>query len=171
MYICLSATAVWRDCTLGIRECRCGTLGCKWPRYTEVCVCVDTFNFSPLTRKEGWTGSDLRSKSLTHHLHLSPPNSVAFSWIRSTQVHYSSSSCSTTMAHNRSNKTGAWGEIMMHDRVGPFISVFYNGCRVEVIKLRHHYNERAPLIETRWDSGGLCRNCISQLSDWGGGFN
>lgn len=105
-----------------------------------------------------------------HHLHLSLTAAGFFS-IRSAQVCFSSSSssCSTT-AHNRSNKAGAQGEIMMHDRVGPFISVFYNGCRVEVIKLQHHYNERAPLIETRWGSGGLCRNCTSQLCHWGGGL-
>lgn len=173
MYICLSATAVCqKDRTEGI-QCVC-----VW-EYTSVTWCwwlgrqgsTETRNFSPHTCIER-DGPPLISVQKYCHLHLSLTAAGFFS-IRSAQVCFSSSSsssCSTT-AHNRSNKAGAQGEIMMHDRVGPFISVFYNGCRVEVIKLQHHYNERAPLIETRWGSGGLCRNCTSQLCHWGGGFN
>lgn len=149
-------------------------LTARYARKHWLWVCRNSKLFHMYLYREGRTGSALRSKLRMHHLRLSLTAAGFFS-IRSAQVCYSSSSsssssCSTT-AHNRSNKAGAQGEIMMHDRVGPFISVFYNGCRVEVIKLQHHYNERAPLIETRWGSGGLCRNCTSQLCHWGGGFN
>lgn len=99
--------------------------------------------------------------------HMPPPSVSSLLAQSGIQV----ASLSSYSAHDHTNKASTRrgvGGIMMRECVCPFISVFYSGRRVEVIKPWHHYNERSPLIEIRWGSGGLRGNCTSQFSYWGG---